>query len=219
MNVVLSGAGSALGERLCLHLSAAGHRVFALARNGARLAGLAARRRGRVVPISADIAHPDQITDTYHSIQSTYGPIDALVNASVASFETLWPGAPATVDAAADAAFRGATVCTRLVVPFMLKQHTGRIVSIAPSPVACGFAGRCGVTAWADDLSHELQPYGIIASMLCPAPRTVSAWTGVAQRLPAPDASFDDLVQMLDFLLTRPSSLVCQRLVTVPVWQ
>ena len=174
------------------------------------------------MPISADIARPDQITDAYQSIQCSYGPIDALVNVSAAaSTDGLWSSNPAAADTAADAALRGAMHCTQLVVPFMLKHHAGRIISIAPSPLVSGFAGRGGVMAWADELSHELEPLGIIASMLCPAQRTLSPSPGSPQRVSTLDASFNDLAQMLEFLLTRPASLVYQRLAVVQpaMWQ
>jgi NAD(P)-dependent dehydrogenase (short-subunit alcohol dehydrogenase family) len=223
MNIVVSGAGTGLGEKLCLHLSGSGHRVYALVRNCGRLAALAARRRGRIIPISANIDHADQVHDALDLI-SAQGPIEALVNAAAASpASCLWSGGAPAMAAAVDASIRGARHCTRLVIPYMLRHNGGRIISIAPSPLAGNLAARCGVTAYADELSHELLPLGIVASTLCPGQPGLPAWNNGALAWPdvAPEACFDELVPLLEFLLTRPAALVHQRLAVAQgmVWQ
>ena len=225
MNVVVSGAGCGLGEKLCLHLAGAGHRVFALARNGDRLATMAARRRGRIIPVSADITRPDQIREAFDSIECMHGAIEGLVNACAAgSTNDLWSADPAAMEAARDAGLRGAVHCTRAIIPHLLKYRGGRIVTIAPAPAA-GLTGQTGVTAYADDSCRDLRPQGIVASTLCPGRRTLAARSDSAsaevQPQATPDTCFAELVELLEFLLTRPATLVWQRLEVVQqaVWQ
>src|SRR4051812_42103079 len=76
---IVTGASSGLGERFVRVLLAAGARVVAVARRADRLEALAAGN-GRVLPVAADLADPDQVERIVPAVLERFGRIDVLVN-------------------------------------------------------------------------------------------------------------------------------------------
>jgi short-subunit dehydrogenase len=83
--VVLTGASGGIGAALCDRLVAAGAKVHAIGRDADRLAALAKRHPGCVIPLVADITRPEGIDHAIRKIAVAEPPPSMLILAAAVS--------------------------------------------------------------------------------------------------------------------------------------
>lgn len=79
MRIVLTGASTGIGRQLTKDLAADGHRVWALARSGDKLASLAEEANGEVRHTALDVADYDAQAACAAEIRSAWGGLDAII--------------------------------------------------------------------------------------------------------------------------------------------
>jgi NAD(P)-dependent dehydrogenase (short-subunit alcohol dehydrogenase family) len=180
--VVVTGAGSGVGQAVALKFEAEGWRVALVGRRAATLAGTAARARsesiGRVVAFQCDVSSPDAVTAMGAAVLARFGAVDVLVNAAGInvprrSFETLsiddWHRVLATN-------LHGAYYCVRAFLPGMRERQTGTIVNINSDvgKAARDLAGaayvssKFGLRGLTQQINAEERGHGIRACSICP---------------------------------------------------
>jgi uncharacterized protein len=179
---LITGASSGLGLELARLFARDGHDLVLTARHTdvlERLGGELAGRHGvRYWVIGADLADPGAPAAIVGRIPPAAVPVTVLVNN--AGFGTSGPFA--AIDLATEVALLqvnvvALTTLTKLLLPPMLAQRSGRILNVAstaafqPGPfMAVYYASKAYVLSFSEALAEELDGSGVTVTALCPGP-------------------------------------------------
>jgi NAD(P)-dependent dehydrogenase (short-subunit alcohol dehydrogenase family) len=171
--VLVTGAASGLGLALASALAARGDRVLATDR---------ALERPDEVPAGVDYVTLDVRSDgdwarVLEHVRTTWGGLDLLVNnAGVAAGGRIDVATMEEWHRVVDINLLGVVRGCRTFTPLLKAQGSGHIVntaSLAGLVHAPGMAAynsvKAGVVALSETLSHELAPFGIAVSVVCPS--------------------------------------------------
>ncbi|MGW5240486.1 SDR family NAD(P)-dependent oxidoreductase [Monashia sp. NPDC004114] len=171
--VLVTGAASGLGLALATALAARGDRV---------LATDLAPERPDAVPAGVDYLSLDVRSDgdwatALEQVRATWGGLDLLVNnAGVAAGGRIDVATMDEWHRIVDINLLGVVRGCRTFTPLLKQQGSGHIVntaSLAGLVHAPGMAAynsvKAGVVALSETLSHELAPFGIAVSVVCPS--------------------------------------------------
>ena len=171
--ILITGASSGIGYEAAKMLAQSGHKVYGAARRTERMESL---RPFGVEPIALDVTSDSSAEDVIAKIISREGRIDVLVNN--AGYGELGPMETTSLEDAQrqmDVNVIGLARMTRLVLPHMRQQHSGRIVNVASiaGHITFGFAGwynasKYAVEALSDATRMEMKPYGIDVAIVEP---------------------------------------------------
>lgn len=132
----------------------------------------------KVFPIVVDLMYEDQIKNLVEQTLSEFGRIDILIHNAGGP-----PSAP--IDKitkeewsnSIDLNLRSFISITDLVIPFMKKQKSGRIIAITSVSVkqplnnlVLSNTTRLGVVGFAKSLANEYGKYNILVNVVCPGP-------------------------------------------------
>jgi len=171
--ILITGASSGIGYDTALRLAGQGHRVYGAARREALLERL--RDRG-VIPVRMDVTDEISMIDGVNHIIDVEGRIDVLINnAGYGYMGAIENVSIAEARRQLEVNLFGLARLTQLVLPYMRKQHSGRIIntsSVAGKAVIM-FGGwynvsKYSVEAFSDALRMEVKPFGIDVSIIEP---------------------------------------------------
>lgn len=170
-NVLITGAGSGMGQATALLLAGSGYRVFAGMRGSGEALMTEARGRGldNIVPVRLDVQDTDSIRAAVARMMAEAGSIDVLVNnAGFGLLATVEDGTDDEIFRQFDVNVLGLIRMTREVLPHMREAGGGVIINIS------SFLGRMGLPLLAhynaskyavegitDSLRLEVGPFGI----------------------------------------------------------
>ena len=225
---VVTGGTGALGRDVTLNLLAGGARVAVTYRNAEEWTSLA-RDAGanaeRLSGMQVDLTHAGDVEASVRDVAARWGRIDFLVAvaggfAAGKSFET----DEKTWERMFNLNLRSLVNCLRGVVPLMIRQNFGRIVTIASGAILRG--GGAGIAAYAvskgavqqlsEILADELKSYDIHVHCLMPGTMDTPA-----NRRSMPNADFSkwvkttEVARVIHFLLSDDARAI--RSVVVPV--
>jgi uncharacterized protein len=169
---VVTGATAGIGAAFARALAAEGYELVLVARDGARLAALAAELPVKATPLAADLATP---TGRAPVEELLAGDIDLLVNnAGMSLGRSLLKAPPEDLDALLALNVAAVQRLTRAVLPGMVERRRGAVVNV--SSVA-GFLAQPGSTysaskAWVTNFSEStgiaMRRHGVRVMALCP---------------------------------------------------
>ena len=170
-NVLITGAGSGMGQATALLLAGSGYRVFAGMRGSGEALMTEARGRGldNIVPVRLDVQDTDSVRAAVARMMAEAGSIDVLVNnAGFGLLATVEDGTDDEIFRQFDVNVLGLIRMTREVLPHMREAGGGVIINIS------SFLGRVGLPLLAhynaskyavegitDSLRLEVGPFGI----------------------------------------------------------
>ena len=175
--VLITGAGRGIGAAAARAFAAAGARVALAARTADELDALAAEIGGGALALRCDVAVFSDVAAAVVTTSTAFGQVDVLVNnAGVIAPIALLAGAdPAAWGAAVDINLKGVFHGMRAVLPGMIAQGSGTILTVssgaAHNPIegwsayCAGKAGAAMLTRMAD---HEARGAGVRAIGLSP---------------------------------------------------
>jgi len=225
---IVTGGAGALGTAVTLDLLSSGVRVavpYKTPEEWAALRRRAAEHESRLEGAQRDLVSSSEVEQFVAEVRSRWKRIDFLVAlaggyAGGRSFET----EDATWEHMFDVNFRSLLVPLRFVVPVMIEQGFGRIVTVSSGAILRG--GGAGMAAYAvakgavrqlsEILADELKGYDI--HVHCVMPGTMDT---EANRRAMPQADFSkwvkpkDVARVIRFLLSDDARAV--RSVVVPV--
>lgn len=229
---LVTGASSGVGALLARRLAAQGHTVVAVARSADKLAALAAETHpGRIVPFAQDVADWAAAAASVARIEREIGPIAVLVNnAAIFDMRPFDEQDTATIRRLLATNVEGTIAWTHAVVPHLKARRAGRIVNVASVAGIHGMPGQAvycaskhAMLGFSDSLTQELLPHGIAVSAICPGGIDTPLWQhqGGQGGVPYPgDLSKVmqplEVVEQIEFLLTRPLGSVYRRVVFFP---
>jgi NAD(P)-dependent dehydrogenase (short-subunit alcohol dehydrogenase family) len=171
VRALVTGAASGLGLALVRRLAARGDQVLAtdVDEQPASADALAYRR--------LDVRSEDDWEAARDWVESTWGGLDLLVNnAGVAGGGRIELCSLDEWEWIFDINLFGVVRGTRAFVPLMKAQGSGRIVNIAslaglvhPPGMGSYNAVKAAVVAFSETTAHELAPYGVGCSVVCPS--------------------------------------------------
>ncbi|MDH2393035.1 oxidoreductase [Streptomyces sp. HNM0663] len=163
---LVTGASSGMGKETAKKLLDEGYAVYAVARRVERMRDL--QERGAVT-LRMDITRDEDVKAVVDRIAAERGGVDVLVNN--AGFGMYGAMADTSVD---DARYQfevnlfGLARLTQLVLPYMRKQGSGRIVNISSvggriyTPLGSWYhATKHALEGWSDSLRLEVAPFGV----------------------------------------------------------
>ena len=171
--ILITGASSGIGYDTALRLAEQGHKVYGAAR---RVELVERLRDSGVIPIRMDVTDEISMIDGVNGIIDTEGRIDVLVNnAGYGYLGAIENVSIAEARRQLEVNLFGLARLTQLVLPFMRKQHSGRIINISSvaGKAVILFGGwynvsKYSVEAFSDALRMEVKPFGIKVSIIEP---------------------------------------------------
>lgn len=177
---IVTGAAQGIGLAIARALARAGACVAMVDILEDRLqaaAGQAGASAGAVLAISADITDADAVQDMVAQVRAELGPPGVLVNnaGSLTALGPVWEVDPARWVRDATVNLCGTFLCTRFVVPHMIKAGGGYVVNLVGAGVGpvhlytTGYdASKAGVVRLTEGLARECAEHGVRAFALFP---------------------------------------------------
>jgi 3-oxoacyl-[acyl-carrier protein] reductase len=176
---LVTGASRGIGLAIARALAAEGAHVVLAARDTAKLAaavGEIAATGGRAEALSLDVADRGSVEAALARVLSAHGRVDHLVNnAGVTRDNLLLRMKDEEWQQVLDTNLTGVFLCTQAALKPMLKQRSGRIVSIT-SVVGLGgnpgqanyAASKAGIVGFTKSVAREVASRGITVNAVAP---------------------------------------------------
>jgi len=175
---VVTGAASGIGRAIALAMGREGARVAVLDLNAGGAAAVAGEigAAGHAYPV--DVADPARVDAAVADVAARWGTVHILVNC--AGWDRPIPFVETTPDfwdKILAINLKGPIACTRAVLPLMIKQEYGKIVSIASDAGRVGSTGEAvysaakgGLIAFTKTIARETARHRINVNCVCPVP-------------------------------------------------
>jgi 3-oxoacyl-[acyl-carrier protein] reductase len=184
--IVITGAGSGIGGALAVGFSKDGALVvgFDISRDG--LSETAAACAGEFVSVEGDVTLPDDVDRLVSVALGTSGRIDALINNAGIAAGVFTEEPFERWQRVIDVNLNGVALCTHRVLPVMMKQGHGRIISVisrAAEGLSAGnnayAASKAGATTLMKTLAASVRQTGhhdILVNSMVPGPTKTPIW-------------------------------------------
>lgn len=176
---VITGAGRGIGRAVALRFAADGAKVVLAARTSDQIDGVVgeiSELAGVALAVPTDVSSESDVKNLFEQAESRFGPVDILVNNAGAMI--LRSIAETSLDEwnqVMSANLLGAFLCSRAVLPSMMRRKTGRIINVGSMAGRRGYpeqgvycASKHGLYGLSKVLSIEGQPYGIRVNVVSP---------------------------------------------------
>ena len=178
---VITGGGRGIGRSVAMRFSREGANVALVARTTRQINQVAEEIQklgGSCLAVTADVSNENTLSKSFEHIYHRFGRIDILVNNAAVEFRS--PFTEMSLDEwdqTMNVNARGVVICTRAVLPDMLKRNEGSIINIAsgaglrglPGSAAYG-ASKAAVIALSFSLAEEVREQGVRVNVICPGP-------------------------------------------------
>lgn len=190
---IVSGGSSGIGYATARMLLENGANVCICARNPSKVdAAVAALSEfGTVRGYSVDIADKAQIQDMADKVKAEFGRIDILVNnAGITADAQFYKMTDEQFERVIDTNLKGMYYFSKAVVPTMMEQRYGRIISVASVSAYNGnfgqsnyAASKAGVMGMTRVMGKELGKYGINVNAIAPGSIMTEMYAAVPEEI------------------------------------
>jgi NAD(P)-dependent dehydrogenase (short-subunit alcohol dehydrogenase family) len=169
LHIWITGAGRGIGAAIARTIAAGNHCTVS-GRNRESLDALASEfPPGNIAVAPCDVSDHSSVLAAHATAVTAFGPVNVLVNnAGIASFRPFVETTPEAFDEQIAVNLRGVYSCCSAVVPAMIEQQAGMIVTINSIAARTTFsscsaygASKAGALALTQVLRAELREYGI----------------------------------------------------------
>ena len=173
--VLITGGTRGIGRAMVERFSAEGYSVAFTYKRSHEAARELAARTGAVA-IAADSGSPDEITLAVKTIEEKLGAIDCLINnAAISSFDMFTDISLELWNEMLSVNLTAAFLYSKLVLPSMIRRHTGRIINVSSVWGICGAScevhystTKAALIGMTKALAKELGPSGITVNAIAP---------------------------------------------------
>ncbi len=177
---IVTGASRGIGKAIALSLASEGANVvvnYASSSTAAeQVVAEITAGGGNAIALQADVSKLDQVDTLLNTVMEKWNRVDVLVNnAGITRDTLLLRMKPEEWQAVIDLNLTGVFLCTRATSKIMLKQRSGRIISIASVAGQMGNPGqanysaaKAGVIGFTKTVAKELAPRGITVNAVAP---------------------------------------------------
>lgn len=177
--VIVTGASRGIGKAVALLFARQGAKVVLAARNKKELARVAEeirKQKGECTVISCDVTVESQIRNLVKKTLAAYKRIDTLINnAGLGIKKPIIQFTTKDWDQTLDTNLKGPFLCTREVLPIMIKQKGGQIINIGSlagknpiADLAAYCASKFGLIGFSESVGLEVRNYNIKLNLLLP---------------------------------------------------
>jgi len=176
---IVTGAGQGIGRAIALGMAREGASIFIADINAANAATVKQEitaQGGRAGALCSDISEEQSVRAMVDVALKEFQRIDILVNNA-----GIFPTSPVEEmqeeewDRVIGTNLVGTFLCSKAVVPHLLAQRSGRIISLTSGRAFQGAkngahyaASKAGIIGFSKSLALELAPHGITVNVLCP---------------------------------------------------
>jgi 3-oxoacyl-[acyl-carrier protein] reductase len=173
---IVTGAARGIGRGIALAFAEEGASVVVADRDGSGAEEVAAEARGLAVRV--DVTSEQEVRRMAEQALTAYGRIDVLVNnAGIATSAAVVDMSLAQWEETLRVDLTGVFLCSRAVLPAMIAQVSGRIVSVGSqlglrgAPALAHYsAAKGGVHGFTKALAREVARHGITVNAIAPGP-------------------------------------------------
>lgn len=185
---IVTGAGKGIGREAALAIAAEGATVVAVARTQANLdetVKMIEDNGGTAISLSRDLTDGEQVQSMVDTVLEKYGRIDILVNNAGGYPKEIynniehqaikiWEWSEEQWDQIIKTNLRIPFLCINKVVPVMIGQHSGRIVSVSSrmgriaSQMGAYAVAKAGIVTMTKTTAIQVKEYGIQCNAVAP---------------------------------------------------
>ena len=185
---IVTGAGKGIGREATLAIAAEGATVVAVARTQANLdetVKMIEDNGGTAISLSRDLTDGEQVQSMVDTVIEKYGRIDILVNNAGGYPKEIynniehqaikiWEWSEEQWDQIIKTNLRIPFLCINKVVPEMIKQHSGKIVSVSSrmgriaSQMGAYAVAKAGIVTMTKTTAIQVKEYGIQCNAVAP---------------------------------------------------
>ena len=191
---LITGAAQGLGKIISTELLGAGYRVVM---TDANLAGVTAAAQKldatgeKVLALKLDVLDKQQFIDAQQQIESTWGPVDVLVNNAAMTPSTgVFDISPEEFSQVQDINLRGTFLACQVFGQSMLKRGAGRIINLASLAGQMGgvnagahyAASKAGIVTLTKIFARTMAGKGVTVNAIAPGPVDLDT---VREKVPA----------------------------------
>jgi 3-oxoacyl-[acyl-carrier protein] reductase len=189
---LVTGGSRGIGRACALALAGAGHRVAVCYRadkeGAAETATAITEAGGEALAVAADVADPAALDGAMKEIESTWGPVQILINnAGVTRDGLLLRMSDEQWGDVLHTNLDGAFYAIRRAAPGMIKGRFGRIVNVGSASGATGSAGqvnyaaaKAGLLGLTRSVARELASRNVTCNLVAPGPIATAMLDGVS---------------------------------------
>lgn len=176
---IVTGASKGIGRTTAIALASHGTAVSLAARSADVLDEVEKEVReagGTATAIPCDVSDADEVREMVEETTQRLGTVDLLVNnAGVVHRGTVVEMDEAAWDHVLDINLKGAFLCTKAVLPEMIRRRRGRIVNVSSISGTLGTpqlsaycASKWGLIGFTKATAEELREHGVHVFAVCP---------------------------------------------------
>jgi NAD(P)-dependent dehydrogenase (short-subunit alcohol dehydrogenase family) len=176
---IVTGAGQGIGRAIALGMAREGAALVIADLDEANAGAIKReieRVGGKASALYTDISNEGSVRGMIDHTLNEHGRVDILVNnAGIFPTSSVEEMAEEEWDRVIGTNLIGTFLCSRAVVPHLLTQRSGRIISLTSGRAFQGArhgahyaASKAGIIAFSKSLALELAPYGITVNVICP---------------------------------------------------
>lgn len=204
---LVTGVGSGIGKAVALKLADAGMKLALTSRSAERLGevvDLAESRNVEVIYVTGDASNPQTASKLAEAAVSRFGHIDLLVNnVGVGAYRPFTETSLDDFDDMMATNVRSTFLFTKVVVPVMIRQHYGQIITISSGSGIRGYADEAVYCATkfaqaglSEALDQELLNHNIKVSTIFPG--GVKTNFAIGNGRTAGDPGLDEMLDATD---------------------
>ncbi len=176
---IITGAGSGIGSATALAFAKEGAKILVAdwsEAGGKETVEQIKKEKGEAIFIKTDVSRADDVAKMADGCLEKFGRIDILVNnAGIVKFGALHETLESDWDAVLNVNLKGVFLCSKKVIPEMLKQGKGKIVNISSIAGLVGFnqigpycASKGGIIALTREMALEYALQRINVNCIAP---------------------------------------------------
>jgi NAD(P)-dependent dehydrogenase (short-subunit alcohol dehydrogenase family) len=176
---IITGAGSGIGRATALAFAKEGAKILVAdwsEEGGQETVDQIKKEKGEAIFVKTDVSSADNVAKMGDACVREFGKIDILVNnAGIVKFGVLHETSESDWDAVLDVNLKGVFLCSKKVLPEMLKQGKGKIVNISSIAGLVGFnqigpycASKGGINALTREMALEYAGQKINVNSIAP---------------------------------------------------
>lgn len=211
---IVTGASKGIGKAIAQTLAKEGVKVVLAARNSEYLSALQKEieeTRGNAISIPTDVTSEHSVKNLVIQTLKHFGKIDILINnAGVGVYSNVVDMKTEDYEAMMDINLKGVFLCSREVLPTMIKQKKGEIINIASLAGKNSFAGgsvysatKWGLIGFGRSLMLEVRDHNVRVVTVCPG--SVNTHFADRERNESEIIQPEDVAETVLFALTMPN--------------
>jgi NAD(P)-dependent dehydrogenase (short-subunit alcohol dehydrogenase family) len=188
---IVTGGGRGIGRAIALALAKAGADVAVAARSTDQIketVALIEKAGGCGMAVTLDVTDQQAVERMVRKVEKRFGPVDLLVNNAGIHGPSgpMWETDPDKWWECVNVNLRGPYLCSRAVLPGMIKRHRGRVIIVSSNAGNFGWhhvgaysISKCAATRFSEILAGEVKEHGISVFALHPGGVYTAMWDEV----------------------------------------